>query len=529
MKKLISIILVIILFVFSVSAQAYDTENIRSKALYMISKDDGQVIFAYNENEELSMASITKIMTYIVAVENFDDIENTYVEVPAEIATILQSTYSSLSGVKEGEKLTILELLHLMLIPSGNDAALVLAMYYDSLYGEYHEYTGVNENGVDTRATDMSYGPFVQLMNEKAQELGCYNTSFSNPHGLNHEDNYSTAEDLAIIARYASELPYFSEIVAMKQYTLRATNVYDSERTVSNTNLMYWEDRSDGMYYYEYADGMKTGSLTQSGFCIAASATKDDRSLIAVALGANYPDTINGAILDVKDLFEWAFSNVVQVATKDEIFSEIEVEYCLEYDSLPLAYAENLEILFTDDIQNVETVLSVSQNLQAPISQGEVVGKVDFVYNGEVLGSVDVISALEIEKNAQYVTLEKDTILGSTQVDGAFGDVDLALIEDVELKLPIDAAIDDVEIFVEIAQSIEVPFSQDDILATASLKYDGQEVANAKLFPTIELQTNTEIVVFSFKNFVFAYKFIIVAVLSACVVLIFAKKKCAKK
>ena len=201
------------------------TFETNSKALYMVDLNTQEVVYQKNAAQQLEPASCTKIMTYIVAVESISDLANTKITAGSYVSAMLQGTDSSLSGIRQGEQLTALQLLNCMMIPSGNDAALVLA-----------EYIG---NG--------DINKFVDKMNEKAAELGCTNTHFANPHGLHDDNHYTTAEDLYKITQYAMDLPYFMDIVTQTEYTLPPTNLYTGERTIYTTNKMM--DKNEPVYY----------------------------------------------------------------------------------------------------------------------------------------------------------------------------------------------------------------------------------------------------------------------------------------
>lgn len=172
-----------------------------SKSIFMVSLDTGTVVFTMNPDERLPMASLTKIMTYIVTCETVDDLMNTRTTVPASVAEELEGTGSSLAEIQTGEEFTIYELLNLMMVPSGNDAALTLAKYVDGLN------IAAGEDGAAYDENGDGLMSFVELMNRKAAELGCTNTHFMNPHGLHDENHYTTAREMAAITEFALTLP----------------------------------------------------------------------------------------------------------------------------------------------------------------------------------------------------------------------------------------------------------------------------------------------------------------------------------
>ena len=190
----------VFMFISAVSASAAVFQinfEPKSKGIYFANLDTDTVVYEKDANLRLEPASCTKIMAYIIAVERISDLQDTKVIVSDYIENTLVNTQSSTAGIISGEELTVLQLLNLMMVPSGNDASLMLA-----------EYIGGLENG--TTGTE-AVENFVHLMNEKAAELGCTNTQFRNPHGLHDTEHYTTAADLYKITKAAMTLPHFSE------------------------------------------------------------------------------------------------------------------------------------------------------------------------------------------------------------------------------------------------------------------------------------------------------------------------------
>ena len=254
-----------------------------SKSIYLENLDTGIVVYTKEPEARRYPASTTKIMTYIVTAENVKDFKNTFVTIKPKTLKLLEGTGSSVAGLEEGESLSIYQLLNCLMIPSGNDAALVLADY-------------VGNGSIQT---------FVDMMNEKAQELGCTGTHFANPHGLNDPNHYTTVSDMAKITKYALKMPMFEEI-SNTPYS----ECLGEDRYLITTNSMIDQTRG-GSYYYEYAKGIKTGSTgNDSGYCLVSSAEKDGFSYLCVAYGAKYEDEEtgeyyeNGAMIDSRNLYE---------------------------------------------------------------------------------------------------------------------------------------------------------------------------------------------------------------------------------
>ena len=278
MKKkityIISIAIAMLIVVSSVTAAGAVSNEINfdthTESLYLLNLDTDTVVYNKAAQEKRYPASTTKIMTYIVVSEQVADLDNTNVTINADVLSQLDGTESSTAGLNEyvGKSLTVTQLLNCMMVSSGNDAALVLADY-------------VGGGDVDK---------FVDLMNKKAEELGCKGTHYVNPHGLQDEEQYTTAEDLAIITKYALTVKYFPEITNTTEYFLDG----EEKDPLTTTNLLI-TPASD--YYYEYAKGIKTGTTDEAGHCLISTALKDGTAYLCVALNAPIYDE-NGYTLD---------------------------------------------------------------------------------------------------------------------------------------------------------------------------------------------------------------------------------------
>ncbi len=267
---------------FNVSAESISPDfETKTDTLLLVDLNTDEVVFEKNADVVRAPASVTKIMTYIIVAEQVKDLENTMVEIKGDVLKELEGTGSSVAGLENhiGETFSVFELLNAMMIPSGSDAALVLADFAGG-------------------STDK----FSEMMNEKAKELGCKNTNFVNSYGLAGSDHYTTANDLYKIAKYALTMPYFEEVVNTTSYTLKGDTV-----PLFTTN--YLIDRvNGGQYYYQYAKGIKTGSTDEAGKCIVSTAQKGVSRYMCIALHAEM-DTVNNAMIDSKNLYEWAFDN----------------------------------------------------------------------------------------------------------------------------------------------------------------------------------------------------------------------------
>jgi D-alanyl-D-alanine carboxypeptidase (penicillin-binding protein 5/6) len=222
-------------------------------------------------------------MTYIVSVENIEDVENTRVEIKQDVIDLLSGTGSSMSGLdyKIGEKVKVIDLLYCLMVSSGNDAALVLADYIGG--------------------GDISL--FVNAMNEKAKELKLENTHFMNPHGLHDDNHYTTPRDMYTLTKHALKNETFKEITSTPRYIVSATNM-SGERRLTTTNYL---QNTTTNYYYQYAKGVKTGFTDEAGRCLVSTASYNGYNYMCIVMGC--PGKSNRHFADSKALYRWAFNN----------------------------------------------------------------------------------------------------------------------------------------------------------------------------------------------------------------------------
>lgn len=382
LKKIcITLFLFLIIFVSGcTSTYASTIPDTYSSACLLMEESTGKILYSKNANSIMYPASTTKIMTAILTLEKCNLSDTVVVSHNAVFS--IPSGYSTASLV-EGEVLTIEQLLNVLLIPSANDAAVVLAEHIAG-----------------------SVEAFSDMMNAKAVELGCLNTHFVNPNGIHNENHYSTAYDLALIGKYAMQFPTFKEISSKTRYTLPITNAYSKEDRIFNTTndlIKPNYSSSPTNYYYKYATGGKTGYTDPAGQCIVATATKDNISLIAVTLHGDFTeDNLSQRALDCKALFEYGFNNfsMVSIAQKGDVASNMKVPNATKDSS-------SLDLLYSDDIYafvpNGFDTSSVTPNIKlsstfAPIAQDTVLGTISYDIDGSNY-SCNLLASHEVYKN----------------------------------------------------------------------------------------------------------------------------------
>ena len=343
MGVLKKIILFLTVFcIMTVSASALESSDVSAECAVLISQQTGEVIFQKNAYKHHSMASTTKIMTSLLAAQSgklHDEITVSKEMIQVEGTSM---------GLLPGDSVSLYELIYGMLLPSGNDAANVTAYYLG----------GNVEN-------------FVKKMNIKAKEIGMENTSFVTPSGLDDENHYSTAYDMALLGRYAVNDPVFRSVCSSKKATLSYGNP-PYKRTLYNHNRL--------LESYKYAFGIKTGFTKKSGRCLVSYAEKDGTGLVAVTLNA--PNDWN----DHKLMLDYGFSRLKRHVFKPSIPETLPVvggnvenlKLCceqFEYDSL--------------EQRNLVQKVVIDKFAYAPIKKGDRLG--------EVIGSTDICAAENID------------------------------------------------------------------------------------------------------------------------------------
>lgn len=392
MKRIISILFATVLTacsLFCVPAGAAYDDVMKSMGLYsdcllLVSSDNSEVIFEKNAGKQTSPASLTKIITAIVVIENCEDFHQLVTVSEAAIRE-LDGTGSSLGGLQAGEQVSVYDLLCNLLLQSANEAATSLA---DFISG-------------NDRAK------FIEMMNEVAERLGCTNSHFVNPHGLDDDDQYVTAEDMAKFVAHAMKLPVFEEIFTKFTYTLKATNLQE-ERAIRNTNGMMNSAIED--YYCKYVRGGKTGSTSIAGRCMVAVASNDGYNYIAVALNSTMSDVDgdgvneNGSFLDCKEMFEWAFKNIELVAIADttQIVAQLPVKYAKTTDFITLSPFETVYSLVPSGTDSGSLLIepiedSCPEFVKAPVKKGEKICKAKVLYAGKVIKEIDLVASMDVE------------------------------------------------------------------------------------------------------------------------------------
>jgi len=330
------------------AAETASEPVVNARSAIVMDFETGTVLFEKNAYRKRPMASTTKIMTAIIALENSDLDEEVLISQRAA------NMGGSVMGLKKDTKVKMIDLLHGLLICSGNDAAVAIAEHVG----------GSVEN-------------FCKMMNEKALELGAYSTNFSNPHGLDEENHYTTAYDLAKITRYALRNHIFNDIV-------KKTEFYFDGRTLKTTNEM--------LTTYEGADGVKTGYTGLAGRCLVTSATRDGKRFISVVL---YCDTKNLRTSSSQKILDYSFQEYEKVflLEKGRIMGSVSVERSRNLDEVLVAAAEDLKaILKHNEKDKLYTRVSLPEKVMAPVRRGTILGTVSVFKGDEIIAETSLIT-----------------------------------------------------------------------------------------------------------------------------------------
>lgn len=327
---------------------------VSAQSAVLIDAASGRVLYSYNAEEKRGMASTTKIMTAITAIENGD---------LNSIATVSPNAYgvegSSMYLVR-GEKLSLENLLYGLMLVSGNDAATAVAEHISG-----------------------SVDAFAALMNKKAAEIGAYNSNFTNPHGLSDKNHYTTAHDLAKITAYALKNPAFAEIVATKTKSIPWQD-HDYNRRLVNHNKF--------LSMYDGCIGVKTGFTKATGRCLVTAVERDGMRLVCVTLNA--PDDWN----DHREIYDKAFGEFKPYCVRAAGTRETEAEIKRgAQKTVGLVCAEDICIPLREGEEGTaETVCEIYEDLRAPIEQGDVLGQLRVRVGGEECGSFPLCAAEDI-------------------------------------------------------------------------------------------------------------------------------------
>lgn len=343
-----------------------------SRACVVIDRNTNLILYGKNENAQRKMASTTKIMTATIIIENCN------LDETIEISKKAAGTGGSRLGLKYGDKITVRDLLYGLMLCSGNDAAVALA-----------EYSGG------------SVEEFAKLMNKKAEELGLENTHFETPHGLDADEHYTTAYELALLANYALNNKIFAKIVGTKNYTV---TINGSPKSLSNTNELL--GNLNGVY------GVKTGFTNGANRCLVTACKRNDIDIICVVLGA---DTKKFRTQDSIKLINYIFDNFEQVNIKEMLNNEFKKWKDENSNSFVVNKGnsqnielklDNLEISYVPIRKDLVNSISISIDcityFEAPVDENVEIGNIQVSWENSNIVDSKILTSSKITKKSVY-------------------------------------------------------------------------------------------------------------------------------
>ncbi len=348
--------------------------GISSKSAILIEASSGEILYELNSSESLKPASVTKVMTLLLCYEEIASGNMSY-----EDTVVISEHAASMGGsqcfFEAGEEQKVKDMLKCIEISSGNDAAVAM--------GEHIAGSEVE---------------FVNMMNEKAKELGMDNTNFVNACGLDDENHYTSALDIGIMSReLITKYPEIFDLSTIwMDHITHKTSKGESRFDLANTNKF--------LKQYPGANGLKTGFTSDAGYCISATATRDDITLIAVIMGADTKETRNQ---EAGKLLDYGFSKC-KIYTDGEVIANeqiIPIQNGVKDYVTPEAISEHTFTLVNRNPENVTKKLIINKNIKAPIKKGDVIGKIIYSIDNETINELAIKSSENIEKKSYSLSI----------------------------------------------------------------------------------------------------------------------------
>lgn len=388
MKRVVVLVVCLsLLFTFlSINVSAVSPEGpIPAEYVYLVNTDTETVVYEKNGNEKAYPASLTKIMTAIIALEKTQNLDAMEITAPAYIFNEFYGIGVSNAEIARGEVFTMRELLYALMLNSACEAASIIA---DHVGGG-------------------SIEAFVDMMNDKAKEIGATNTNFVNAHGLFDENQYTTPHDMYLIAKYAVNVPGFMEIASTKSWTIEGNDLRTTKNLVHTNRMLfttssYYMGKQDNDSKNDILQGIKTGTLEESGRNLITVASNNGYNYLCVIMGGDYADK-ESHYKSTKSLYEWAFENfrVKTLLDTKKAVTETKVILSSDTDHVLLKAAESITALVPVNIESSSVVLQteVPEFVKAPIKAGDVIGKGSVLLMGEVIATVDLVAVEDIERS----------------------------------------------------------------------------------------------------------------------------------
>lgn len=380
------------------STLADNAPSLTAPAAYVVNLDTNIVVYEKSSETPLSAASLTKLMTTLLLLENYQDqLDSISLTAPSYVYDLIweQSTNASSADIRRGETQSLRNLLYAMLLPSGNEAAYIVADY-------------MGGGSIDN---------FVAMMNDEAKAVGCTGTTFVDPCGLN-PNNITTARDAYLILRALTAYDVFSTVVGTPSYDMGTNDRY----TTPGTYIIQTTDKliTNSSYHRDYTKGGKTGSLGEwQNF--AGWHSQDGESYISILLNVPYdadPEGMRPALVETATIMDWVFDTYTIAPALDttQPITEVRVAYSTQADTVMLYPADNMMTLLPREggAALTEQVFNVPDQLPAPIKQGDIVGTVTLTIEGETIGTADLIAGSDVSRNQLLYTISRVSLFFSS-------------------------------------------------------------------------------------------------------------------
>ena len=392
LKKIFAAALAVVLLAPALATPAaamsgYDPDfEVTAEAAYIVNLDTNLVVYEKNSETPLVAGSLTKLMTMILLLKNYQDqLDTITVTAPGYIYNYLYGKGASSADIRRGETHTLRTLLYAMEVQSGNEAAYIVADY-------------MGGGSIDN---------FVAMMNAEAEAIGCTGTTFTDPCGLD-EGNITTARDSYLLLRAAMEYDAFVEAAGVYTWQVPQSSAHDAPYTIISTNRMI---SSASELYRSYTQGGKTGSLSSGWQNFASWHTQDGETYISVLMHSSDEIGTTPAEIETGQLMDWVFATFGVGAALDttQPISELPVRYATEAESVMLYPVDNMMTLLPREggAAVTEQTFNLPESLAAPVTQGEVVGSVTISIEGEEVGTVDLIAGSNVSRNQVLYTLSR--------------------------------------------------------------------------------------------------------------------------
>ncbi len=368
------ILILSLLLVFSATGLAANLP-IKAKSAILMEAQTGEVLYQHNPDEQLPMASVTKIMTMVLALEALRDNKVSFEDVVVG-SYLAKSMGGTQIWLEEGEQMSFKDMLYAVAVGSANDCAVALAEYLGG-----------------------SFDAFVAIMNKRASELGLTNTNYVNPSGLDAPNHYTSARDIAILSRYAVTLPLFLELTSTWEYWVRKGTPQEVWLTTFNKMIKQ----------YPGYDGIKTGYTSQAGYCLSSTAQRNGVRLLAVVLGAN---TRQDRDQSIKALLDYGFQlyKAEQLLSKGEPLGQVEVLHGLSDSVDIIAGADLIYPVKKSATLDLSRELQCPSVIVAPITQGEQIGTIVFMDpQGNIVAKTPILAAETVERAGFFKIIGQTT------------------------------------------------------------------------------------------------------------------------